>query len=142
MNLSRDMLGPLLIALDASPGALRRIDGDYRIDGKLGHIFAVSNHQFHVFVLSEKPETGLHDRWSKQGWTHCKRALSFMILNNDGDLEGSFLLNQLPNPEQATLIRKYCGIRQKVHYSDEVLAAMRSRMQGMRAASGQKTDET
>ena len=122
MSANRERLAPLLIALDASPGALRRVDGDYRIDGKWGHIFAVSDTQYQVFVLDEKPESGAHSRWSKQGWTHCKKALAFMELVSDGDTEGAFTLDRLPTPEEAVLIRKYCHIRQKVHYSEETLA--------------------
>ena len=142
MSANRERLAPLLIALDASPSTLRKVDGDYRIDGKWGHIFAVSDTQYQVFVLDEKPETGSHSRWSKQGWTHCKKALmTFMKLVSDGDTEGAFTLDRLPTPEEAVLIRKYCHIRQKTHYSDEALATMRSKMQAMRAASGQKTDE-
>ena len=97
-----------------------------------------------VFVLDEKPEAGLHSRWSKQGWTHCKRALSFMTLLNDGDLEGSFLLDRLPTPEEAIAIRRYCGIRQKVHHSEETVERLRAQaaqMSAKRAASEPKTGD-
>ena len=139
----RETLAPLLIALDASPGTLRRDEcGDYRIDGRWGHIYPFgAPGVFQVFVLDEKPEHGVHSRWTKLGWTYCKRALSFMTVVSDGDLEGAFRLDRLPTPEEAVLIRRYVGIRQKAHYSEESLAKFKERGQALQAAFPRKTGE-
>jgi hypothetical protein len=143
----REALLPMLDALDASPSALRRDEcGDPRIDGRWGHIYAVPGSLdrpdipgFQIIVLSEKPETGAFDRWTKQGWTYAKGALEFTELANDGDLEGLFFLHRLPTPAEAEAIRRYCGIRKRSSFTDEALARKRDAMLIARGALGAKT---
>ena len=144
----REALLPFLEALDASPSTLRRDEcGDPRIDGRWGHIYAVPGSLdrpnmpgFQIVVLSEKPETGAFDRWTKQGWTYAKNAVEeFAELNNDGDLEGIFFLHRLPTPAEAETIRRDCGIRKRTSYSEEALAQKREAMLMARGALGEKT---
>ena len=139
---------PLLEALDASPSALRRDDcGDPRIDGRWGHIYAVPGSLdrpnvpgFQIVVLSEKPETGAYDRWTARGWNVAKNAIKESAeLTNDGDMDGTFFLDRLPTPAEAETIRRYCGIRQRAHYSEENLAKLRARGQALQGAYGLRT---
>ena len=141
----REALLPLLEALDASPSALRRDDcGDPRIDGRWGHIYAVPGSLdrpnvpgFQIVVLSEKPETGAYDRWTARGWNVAKNAIKESAeLTNDGDMDGTFFLDRLPTPAEAATIRRYCGIRKRTDYSDEVLAQKRAAMLMARGALG------
>ena len=68
---------------------------------------------FMIYVLSETSDGATFDRWTSQGWTYAKRALTFAKLTNDGDDEGSFFLARLPSKAEAEAIRRYCGIRKK-----------------------------
>ena len=80
-----------------------------------------------IYVLSETSDGATFDRWTSQGSTYAKRALTFAKLTNDGDDEGSFFLARLPSKAEAEAIRRYCGIRKKVELSDDNLAQLRER---------------
>jgi hypothetical protein len=125
----RDALMPMLTALDATPKALRRDEnGDPRINGRWGHIYSVPD-GFQIVVLHENLETGSTEHWkTSQGWTYCKRAMSFAKVIQDGDMEGTFSLDRLPTPAEAEVIRNYVGIRQAVHLSEERKAALREKL--------------
>src|SRR5260370_38143426 len=84
--------------------------------------------RFQIVVLREKPETGLVDRWTVRGWNIAKEALGFAELTNDGDLDGAFFLDRLLTPDETEIIRRYCVIPKRAHYSDEVLARKRDAM--------------
>jgi len=131
----RQALAKLVPALGCSDTALRRDDcGDPIIMGKHGHIYAVPGTiaepkrlGFMIYVLSETSDGETFDRWTCQGWTYAKRALSFAKLVNDGDDEGSLFLDRMPSKAEAEVIRRYCGIRKRTDLSDESVAQLRER---------------
>ena len=131
--MARAALLDLAKALTSRDAALRRDEcGEWRIDGRGGHVYAVpgtlddpDRPGFMIHVLSEKLERGTVDRWTPQGWTYAKRALSFAKLTQDGDLEGVFFLDRLPSPDEAEMIRRYCIIPKKRELSEEELARLR-----------------
>jgi hypothetical protein len=121
-------LEALVVAIDASPRALRRDQcGDYIITGKLGHIFA--DGQSFLFYVST--------RESPRRWTMVKRRLAFCHLRQDGDDEGCLRLDRLPRPEEAEFIREALGIRKRRRVSPQVLATAR-----MSLACGRSLDKT
>ena len=75
----------LLKALDASPLALRRdACGDYRINGKTGHIYADGD-GYLLCVMTDE---------SVRRWNNIKRNLAFCRLTQDGDDEGCLHLDR------------------------------------------------
>jgi hypothetical protein len=133
----RDALMPMLAALDATPKALRRDkNGDPRINGKWGHIYSVPKigalnlpGEYQIVVMHENLETGASEHWkTSQGWTYCKRAMSFAKVIQDGDMEGIFSLDRLPTPAEAGVIRAYVGIRQAIHLSEERKTELREKL--------------
>jgi hypothetical protein len=95
----REALLGLAEALNSAPRTLRRDEcGDWRINGKVGHIYAVPD-GFLLYAVAS----------SQMAWTYAKRALSFAKLTNDGDTEGMFALVRLPSPTEAKTIRSYLG---------------------------------
>ena len=109
----------LLKALDASPLALRRdACGDYRINGKSGHIYADGT-GYLLCVMTDE---------FKGRWTNVKKRLAFCQLTQDGDDEGCLHLDRLPTLAEADLIREALGIRRKRHLSPELLASMKDRL--------------
>jgi hypothetical protein len=109
-------LEALVVAIDASPRALRRDQcGDYMITGKLGHIFADAQGFLLYVSTHELPRR----------WTLVKRRLAFCHLNQDGDDEGCLRLDRLPRPEEAELIREALAIRKKRRVSPEALETAR-----------------
>ena len=132
-GMARAALFDLVKLLTSRDAALRRDEcGEWRIDGRGGHVYAVpgtlddrDRPGFMIHVLSEKLERGTVDRWTPQGWTYAKRALSFARLIQDGDLEGVFFLDRLPSPDEAARIRRYCGIPKKRELSEEEVSRLR-----------------
>jgi hypothetical protein len=111
---NRERLLIFLAALDASPVALRRDlhrdeghKGDYRIQGKWGHIY--NDGEGFLLCVTAKDE---RDQ-SPRRWTSIKRRLDFCRVAQDGDDEGCLRLDQLPTPAQAGLIRQALGIRKR-----------------------------
>jgi hypothetical protein len=51
--------------------------------------------------------------------------MDFALLTQDGHEEGAFILDRDPTPVEASIIRKYVGLRKKMDLSPEVLAAKR-----------------
>ena len=104
----RAALLKLVSALGCREAALRRDEcGDWRIGGSNGHIFAVpgtldqpNRPGFMLYVMTA----------SQKAWTFAKRALAFTKVINDGDEEVAFVMHRLPTADEATLIRRYCGI--------------------------------
>ena len=125
------------------PPFRRDENGDWRINGRGGHIYAVSG-AFQVVVLCEKLEAGLAGRWTSQGWTYAKRALDFARLVNDGDDEGVFILDRLPSPAEAAILRRYCMIPKRMELGEEELARRRElaavNLGGVRAKNSQLED--
>jgi hypothetical protein len=113
-------------ALNSRPSALRRDEcGDWRINGRHGHICAVPN-AFHILFFARNGVT----EWDGEGphlkdYVRAKRALVFCRLAQDGTGEGIFVLDRLPLAGEADVIRDVLGVPRRVVYSDEVLAAKR-----------------
>jgi hypothetical protein len=59
-------------------------------------------------------------------WTLAQRALSFATLMQDGDTEGSMLLDGLPTKDEADAIRKAVRIRKRRTLSLEHLEKLRA----------------
>jgi hypothetical protein len=129
----RPALLALRDALGCRDNALRRDEcGDWRIEGRSGHIYAVPGSLdrpgFQIFIADTA-------RW----WANAKAALkSFTDLANDGDDEGSLLLDRLPAFAEAAILRHYVGLAKKAEYSDEVLARKRDLALMARLLIGQK----
>jgi hypothetical protein len=105
-------------ALDSAPASLRRDEiGDWAISGADGKVFPIVP-GFAIYV----------ERESSRAWTAVKAKLQFARLTNDGDCEGLLFLDRHPTPAEAAAIRSACGIKKKRAYSEETLAALRSRV--------------
>jgi hypothetical protein len=113
----RAALKKLAAAINSSSAALR-IDecGDPRIVGSSGHVYAVPR-GYQMFVMTETP----------RAWTAAKRALGFASICNDGDEEGALILDRLPTPAEAQVIRRYVGIRKRRTLSEEARADLLAR---------------
>ena len=103
-------------ALGNRENALRRDEcGDWRISGKHGHIYAVSE-GFQIFVMG----------WTAKGWNAAKKTLHFAKVTQDGDEEGGLIFDRLPSSEvEAALIRHWVGIAKKRDVSEETLTRLR-----------------
>jgi len=86
-------------ALGSASTALRRDEnGDWRIKGKLGFIYAVPG------AISGPARQGFQlfcDRETKQAWTWAKKLLRFCALTQDGDTKGTLFLDRLPTEAEA-----------------------------------------
>jgi hypothetical protein len=122
----RQALLALMPSLGCSDMTLRRDEcGDPRISGKQGCVYGtIAEPKKPGFMIYVTCGTGT-------GWTYAKRALSFAKLANDGDDEGSFLLDRMPTKSEAETIRRYCGILKKRDLSEESLAQLRERVKRM-----------
>ncbi len=121
-------------ALGSASTALRRDEnGDWRIKGKLGFIYAVPG------TLDEPGQESFQlycERETKQAWTWAKKLLSFCAVSQDGDTEGVLFLGRLPTPAEAETIRDVLGVAKLPFYDEEVLAWKREqgRQMGERSA--------
>ena len=102
---------------------LRRDDcGDWAIFGNNGHIYAVPE-GFQLMIGCDFDNR----KWSSaRGWESAKDRLSFGKVTQDGDCEGSIILDRLPSKTEALEIRAILGIPKTVELSDEVLTARRA----------------
>ena len=120
----RPALLELVKALGCRDSALRRDEcGDWRIEGRSGHIYAVPG-------SLDRPETpGFQiyvERESVREWSFAKKALKpFANLTNDGDDDGMLFLDRLPTADEAEVIRQYIGIAKKRVLSETELARLR-----------------
>ena len=102
-------------ALSSASAAFRRDEcGDPRINGRRGHVYAVSGN-FQLFCVCE----------SKKAWTWAKKALRFARVTQDGDDEGMLFLDRLPTPAEAIVIRDYLGIAKRPSLSQDHVARLR-----------------
>jgi hypothetical protein len=119
----RPALLALAKAIETRHAALRRDEcGDWRINGRRGHIYAVPG------SLDPPDAAGflLHSAASSaRAWTNTKRDLAFAELTQDGDDEGVFLLDRLPSAAEAQLIRKRLGVAKARSMGEEELARRR-----------------
>ena len=133
----REALLKFAKALGCRDNALRRDEnGDWRISGSKGHIYAVpgtltdgKTEGFQMFVLN----------WSANGWNRARKTLSeFASLTNDGDDEGALFMGRLPAGEEASVIRHWLGVAKKAEYSAEVLSRKREMALTARQKMAQK----
>jgi len=97
----RNLMLDLLQSLNGAKTALRRDEcGDWTIFGKHGHIHTDGS-DFYIFLACPTP--GM--------WKNRKRKLGLMVVQ-DGDDEGIFLLPDFPTKELAATIRRLVGFRQ------------------------------
>jgi hypothetical protein len=117
---------PALLAfaesLDSRASALGRDDcGDWAIWGNNGHIYAVPE----GFQLMIGCDPG-NAKWSSsRGWESAKKRLGFGKVTQDGDCEGSIILDRLPSKPEAAEIRDILGIPKRVELSEGQLANLR-----------------
>jgi hypothetical protein len=123
----RASLQALLIALDASPLALRRERyrdtnerGDWRINGRRGHVYA-DRLGYLLYVGAD----------SARHWGFIKKRLTFCQLNQDGDDEGCLHLGRVPTKAEAELIREAIGVRKRRKLTEEG----RAQLEGARRAA-------
>jgi hypothetical protein len=125
--LERAALAAFAEALGSASTAFRRDEcGDPRINGKRGHVNAVSR----GFLISCVCD-------SRRAWTYAKRALSFARVTQDGDEEGSFVMDRAPTAEEAKTIRRYLGIAKRPELSAGHVALLRARAKRL-ATNGRK----
>jgi hypothetical protein len=112
-------------ALGSASTTLRRNDnGDWRIKGRLGFIYAIPG------TLDEPGRERFLlycERETKQAWTWAKKFLSICTVTQDGDTEGVLFLDRLPTPAEAETIRDVIGVAKRPVYDEEVMARKRER---------------
>ena len=121
----RPALLELVKSLGCRDNALRRDEcGDWRIEGRSGHIYAVPG------SLNRPATPGFQiyvERELVREWSYAKKALRpFADLTNDGDDEGMLFLDRLPTADEAEVIRQYVGVAKKRVLSDEERARLLS----------------
>jgi len=122
----RDLLIALTESLSVSRGRLRRdLCGDWVIVGTRGHILTDGVNAFAYLPA------GTARRWAK-----AKRVLSFMAVTQDGDDEGILRLDGMPTPEQAKIIRKVLGLRQRTELSEAGRAELKNRFKSSSQRGG------
>jgi hypothetical protein len=124
----RPALLKLVEALGVQERTLYRDEcGDWRVNGKFGHIYAVPGipwggmERVEGFQLYFRGAPEFEETLSSQGWTWAKKALAFCRVTQDGDTEGMLFLGRLPTTEEAAAIRDKLGIRKKRELSEENL---------------------
>lgn len=125
MQAERERLLELVEALGCRDACLKRDDcGDWRVVGKLGHVYAVPKAGFLIYFRGA-PE--FEEATSSQAWTWCKKALEpFCEVRNDGDGEGMLFLDHLPSADEAEIVRLKLGIAKKREMSAAELERLRS----------------
>jgi hypothetical protein len=131
--MQRPALLEFATACNTRSSALRRDEcGDWAIWGSNGHIYVIPE-GFQMMIGCDFD----NQKWSSaRGWESAKRRLSFGRVSQDGDDEGSIILTELPTPAQAKEIRAILGIPKHMEFSDEALAAKRSRFSTVRQLKG------
>jgi hypothetical protein len=110
-------------ACDTRPNALRRDDcGDWAIFGNNGHIYAVPE-GFQFMIGCDVGNRG----FSKTAWTWAKKRLAFGKVTQDGDEEGSIILDRLPSKAEAMEIRDVLGIPKRFDLTEECREERRER---------------
>jgi hypothetical protein len=124
----RPALLALRDALGCRDNALRRDEcSDWRINGKQGWIYAVPE-GFQLVFFARNGVT----EWEGEGphiedYLRAKRSLTFCRLAQDGTGEGIFMLDRLPTPEEAEVIRNTLAIAKKRDIGEPTEAQMAAR---------------
>lgn len=124
-------------ALKCRDNALRRDEcGDWRINGKQGHIYAVPG------TINQPGTPGFQiyvQRELIRGWSAAKTALkSFTDLTLDCEVDGMLFLDRLPTATEAEVIRQYVGISKKREVSEEEMARLRQWASSNQGFRGEK----
>ena len=144
-TVQRPALLKLVEALGCRDAALRRDEcGDWRINGKHGHIYAVPGipwgGMMEGFQLYFRGASEFEEAISSQAWTWAKKALAFCRVTQDGDVEGMLFLDRLPTPEEAEIIRDKLRIPKRAEFGEEVMVQKREGMQKARERLGRRPD--
>lgn len=116
----------LMLALDCAHNALRRDEcGDYRINGRRGHICRDGPGWLLCVAAG-----------SARAWNSYKRRLGFCRVTQDGDAEGCLHLAGLPTPAQASVIRAVLRIPKRPDTDPAVMAARGARLHAFSRAGG------
>lgn len=111
-------------ALDCQYRALCRDEcGDWRIEGKYGHVSAVPGIPWGGMEKTEGFQ--LYVVATPRMWGFVKKDLHFCRLTQDGDEEGMFFFDRLPTVKQANAIRSRLGLKKRKALSEEGLARLR-----------------
>jgi len=135
MTTDRERLIALLDALDASSRFLERPvcrgwTGDWQITGKHGHVLSDGD-SFLIYVTTPErdvldPDGKCRCYGSPRRLASIKKALGFARLVQDGDDEGIFRLDRLPNEAEAEAIRNAMEVRKRRHMTEEQIERSRS----------------
>jgi hypothetical protein len=107
----REALLLFRLALNCRDNALRRDEcSDWRINGRQGHIYAVPEGFQLVFFARNGVNEFDGDGPHIEDYLKAKRDLIFSRLAQDGTGEGIFMLDRLPTPAEAEVIRDTLGI--------------------------------
>jgi hypothetical protein len=138
---------PLLIEFQQSLDASRKVGGhptlrrdncgDWAIWGRLGHIYAVP---IKAAAIGCGFQLVIGTNNSPRRWTGVKRRLAFCQLSQDGDDEGTMILNRLPTEPEAELIREALDIRKAPNLTEEHRSALAER--GRKWGFQKPTDES
>jgi hypothetical protein len=114
-SVQRSALLAFAAALGSRPDTLRRDEcGDWRINGKHGHIFAVPD-GFQIYFGS-----------TPRAWGFAKAAMAFAKVTQDGEGDGILVLDRHPTPAQAVTLREKLGIPKRVELSASEVDRRRS----------------
>lgn len=110
--------------LEISLVHLRRDEcGDWSLLGRFGRVYSTASG--FLIIISGWAENDAP--WlTARGWNNCKKDMEFMTLKNDGDEDGAFMFDRLPTASEASLIRKYVGLRKKKNVSEEMLERLKT----------------
>ena len=126
-TVQRPALLRLVEALGCRDAYLRRdACGDWFIEGDDGHIWAVpgsidrpQSEGFQIFIGCD----------TVRQWSAVKTAVKpFTDMTNDGDEEGMLFLDHLPTPDEADILRRYCGLHKKREDSEATIADRNQRL--------------
>jgi hypothetical protein len=101
-------------SLGCRRSALRQDEcGDWRINGRYGHIYAVQGGY------------QLYFGGPARGWFRTKEALKFASVTQDGDVDGCLFLDRHPTMAEANLIRERLGISKRRTSSEREIQRLR-----------------
>lgn len=123
----REALLHFRLALNCRDNALRRDEcGDWRINGRQGHIYAVPEGFQLVFFARNGVNEFDGDGPHIEDYFKAKRDLIFCRLAQDGTGEGIFMLDRQPTETEAETIRGALVIPKKRHMSEAELERLRA----------------
>jgi hypothetical protein len=134
-TVQRSSLLKLVEALGARDSTLRRDEcGDWRINGKLGHIYAVPSIPWggmegkEGFQIYFRGAEEFEEPTTSKAWTYAKEALHFCYVALDGDAEGILFLDHLPNKQEAQVIRDKLRIPKSFEFDEETRVKKQAEM--------------